>query len=345
MKILSLNVNGLSSKLDNGLLDIHLAGADIICLTETKTDFPDLKDTVLANCKCYSMQKLSRNHKYGGIHGICIIFSDVIYNNSDLVADTRSESTLWLRINKEILGFEFVLGAIYLPCEGSVHFNDDIFDKLADDLIMISSDLNVPVCLIGDVNARTGKLDDLLDIEKEVSELTGLSHCDSVTASRASLAEAGFTTDRYNKDSSVNNNGKQLIVLCQALDLKIVNGRFGSDRGVGDFTCYNNKGGCSVIDYTIVSPVLFKNIRQFSVDQFDPCLSDVHCPIVIQLESSQSLPCTEAHAQDPDLEGQAVECISFKWSDIKATGFAGSLAVADTDALNLVFESLVVNTS
>ena len=82
---------------------------------------------------------------------------------------------------------------------------------------------------------------------QEVSELTGLSHCESVTASRASLAEAGFTTDRYNKDSSVNNNGKQLIVLCQALDLKIVNGRFGSDRGVGDFTCYNSKVGCSVM--------------------------------------------------------------------------------------------------
>ena len=110
--MLSLNLQGLSSKLDNGLLDIHLAGADLICLTETKTDFPDLKDTVLANCKCYSMQKLSRNHKYGGIHGICIILSDVIYNNSDLVANTRSESTLWIRISREILCFEFVLGAI-----------------------------------------------------------------------------------------------------------------------------------------------------------------------------------------------------------------------------------------
>ena len=39
----------------------------------------------------------------------------------------------------------------------------------------------------------------------------------------------------------------KLIDLCQEFGLRIVNGRFGDDKHIGNFTCYNNSG-CSVVD-------------------------------------------------------------------------------------------------
>ena len=58
-------------------------------------------------------------------------------------------------------------------------------------------------------------------------------------------------------DSTINNDGRQLIGICQSFDLKIVNGRFGSDKGVGSFTFYNKNGGESVVDNVIASVGLF----------------------------------------------------------------------------------------
>ena len=49
-----------------------------------------------------------------------------------------------------------------------------IFSDIAQDLITLKSDFDIPVCLIGDFNAWTGLLDDFLHIENEISNLTGL---------------------------------------------------------------------------------------------------------------------------------------------------------------------------
>ena len=63
-------------------------------------------------------------------------------------------------LDKDVTGFELILGAVYLPCEGSIYHHHDIFSDIAQDLITVKSDFNIPVCLIGDFNSRTGLLDD-----------------------------------------------------------------------------------------------------------------------------------------------------------------------------------------
>ena len=40
---------------------------------------------------------------------------------------------------------------------------------------------------------------------------------------------------RSNLDKLVNNNGRQLIELCKTANLKFLNGRFGSDKSIGQF--------------------------------------------------------------------------------------------------------------
>ena len=45
-----------------------------------------------------------------------------------------------------------------------------------------------------------------------------------------------MSEERYNKDTTLNNNGQLLIDFCKVSNMKILNGRLGSDKGVGDFT-------------------------------------------------------------------------------------------------------------
>ena len=47
------------------------------------------------------------------------------------------------------------------------------------------------------------------------------------------LESFGIPANRTNMDKITNTNGNSLIDLCQCLDLKIVNGRCGSDKGIG----------------------------------------------------------------------------------------------------------------
>ena len=53
LKCVSLNVSGLQSKLRLGILDHYLEKFDIIGLTETNTDSPELSNTRLSNFACY----------------------------------------------------------------------------------------------------------------------------------------------------------------------------------------------------------------------------------------------------------------------------------------------------
>ena len=60
---------------------------------------------------------------------------------------------------------------------------------------------------------------------------------DDLFKSKHNLESQNIMTDRVSQDQCVNKNGVCLIELCRPFDLKIVNGRFGSDKGTGAFTC------------------------------------------------------------------------------------------------------------
>ena len=66
----SLNVCGLQNNLNLGTLDQFLVNYDLVFLSETNTDSPDLTDTLLNKYLCLSKQKINVNQKFkfGGIH-------------------------------------------------------------------------------------------------------------------------------------------------------------------------------------------------------------------------------------------------------------------------------------
>ena len=157
---------------------------------------------------------------------------------------------------------------------------------------------------------------------------------------RSSLSELGFITDRFNNDLMTNSNGLHLIDMCKSFDLSIVNGMFGDDKEIGDYTCYNKNGGRSTVDYAIVSNNIFENMLNFNVDTFDNnCLSDVHCPITLSLHAvnTNHIPNNVQPHDDEvtDSEGAPVINMSFKWSLDKATEFKRNISVSDVDTLKL----------
>ena len=126
---------------------------------------------------------------------------------------------------------------------------------------------------MGDFNSRTGVAPDFEQMpENECSifeESPSIFYFDTLNI-----------TNRVNKDKCLNHNGKKLIELCKISDLKIVNGRIGTEKSFGNYTCHTTKGQ-STIDYVVMSMELFPKTMDFYIDTLDSCMSDVHCPVCL----------------------------------------------------------------
>ena len=155
----------------------------------------------------------------------------------------------------------------------------------------INSKYDLPVMLIGDFNSRTGTINDILLIENtdNVLDPSNFIYPDIINT----LKRLNLPIHRSNKDTKINNNGKQLIELCKCLEMCIVNGRLGSDKNIGDTTCND----VSTIDYVICTPDLLPSLTDFTVHNFCSLLSDKHRPISVSLEMTKSLPETNTTPQ------------------------------------------------
>ena len=68
----------------------------------------------------------------------------------------------------------------------------------------------------------------------------------------------------------MNNYGKRLLEVCKSFNLSIANGRLGRDKSLDKKPCK----GSSVIDYVILSPLLFIAVKDFEILPFEPLVSD-----------------------------------------------------------------------
>ena len=106
--------------------------------------------------------------------------------------------------------------------------------------------------LCGDLNARTACRLDYVDNDE----------CSNVPLPED--YEPDMSLPRFSKDLVINKNGTNLLELCKASGLRIVNGRTDNDAGVGEFT-YTNTNGRSVVDYLLCSEDMFSCITSFEV--------------------------------------------------------------------------------
>ncbi|KAJ8024120.1 hypothetical protein HOLleu_36756 [Holothuria leucospilota] len=214
-----------------------------------------------------------------------------------------------------------------------------MFDDIANDCVSHKSLYNdALICLVGDFNARTGTICDFLDSEE--TSLDGFDFvplCNEVN-SRDELDLLDICTLRYNQDECINNNGRKLIELCKNLDLHIVNGRIGENKGIGARTC----DAKSAIDYAVASAELLPYLTNFIVDPFDRFLSDKHAPIILEIQGIErskvdnltSKGDTMATA-DSEEEGNKV----INWNDTKKNDFLAALNVNDMERISLAIDS------
>ena len=274
LKILSLNVCGLVSKLHNPDFVEFLSLYDIICLTETKIDKID--DVVLEGYEL--LPPICRSQCKVRSGGICVFVRNdrCKYVHVSEPVTCHSQCILWFDIDDKLLPNKTLFGTVYIPPEGSNYSNIDMFAEIESRLL----DFDGPICLLGDFNAHTGNLDDYINVDNDILDALNIHDDDQMVMNKLHiLNECGVPFKRLSQDTHrVDNYGHKLLNLCKSVDLFIVNGRIGHDQNIGHTTCNN-----SVIDYAIVSPELFRSVFDFNVLPFDPVLSDVHNPLCLSL--------------------------------------------------------------
>ena len=126
----------------------------------------------------------------------------------------------------------------------------DYFELLEADIAKYQNLGKVFVC--GDINARTGCEPDYILFDHYIEAGLNIN------------IESTDIPPRENKDHVIDSYGKRLIVLCKTTNQLIANGRLGSDKGIGEFTFYGQKG-CSAVDYLLLSLLDFETISHFNV--------------------------------------------------------------------------------
>ena len=288
---------GLVSKIKFGILHDFLKSIDFACLVETKTNFVSADD--FPNFEVFTVEP-SKKQRFHGIHGICVLVRKKYSDYVSIVKGGECSNILWLNIGEQVLGTTTMLGTCYFPHEGSVHFEDELYDEVIQDMINLSTEADPSFILLGDFNARTGTLQDILDQEDPF-----ISH----EPVKDSLESLNIETRRFNTDLKTNNNGRKLINFCKMSNLVIANGRFGQDKGVGALTC-TTATGSSTVDYILASPDLLPQVTNLTVDDLDRGLSDAHSPVTIELK-----PHTQTHVTH-ETESVYSQSIGKKPSDL-----------------------------
>lgn len=116
-----------------------------------------------------------------------------------------------------------------------------------------------------------------------------------------------------------NNYGKLLLQLCKNFNLFIVNGRFGTDKGIGAYTCKHG----SVVDYCIASRHLLPHVLDFAIDSFDSIFSDVHSCLTITIaKRTQHCTTNTENYEYSREESQSFDPRTlFKWDQTKVGEF------------------------
>lgn len=131
--------------------------------------------------------------------------------------------------------------------------------------------------MMGDLNARTGTSSEYVEFSLDSVATDQYGIDDDVISylnNAQELRNYGIQGERNSQDKTRNNFGNVLLQICRNNNLYICNGRLNSEN-TSAYTCI--KG--SVIDYLIANINSILLVNKFTVHEFSPLLSDVHCAL------------------------------------------------------------------
>ena len=110
--------------------------------------------------------------------------------------------------------------------------------------------------------------------------------------------------------SKPNDYGMQLLDLCKSANLIILNGRVGSDKGVGEYTRMETTGN-SVVDYVITTTNAYSLIDNFKIHSKLP--DSDHRPIEFSLKCNSDMRKNGVNIQDQQCEANGVWVDQYKY--------------------------------
>ena len=249
IKIFAWNIHGIGNKLETEVIDL-LSAYCIIFISETwrklnpanpkeksrdqeileKLDFKTTElcreDSVLA--RYYKKYHILVLGKPGRGHGdLLVAIRNKIFDKLEVLENHSNSEIVWIRLKKEFISFEGEIVYLCLPylapvgskwaAKQSVDLNartDVLNDYLSEDEVLTNEWLNS------------------LNFDQEYNTLNQLK-----LPKRSSQDKGGLS-----------GHGKEILELCKAINLKIVNGKAFQDKNIGKFTFHESRGS-SVVDY------------------------------------------------------------------------------------------------
>ena len=217
---------------------------------------------------------------------------------------------LWIKLSGDKLGWDndiFVCLCNVIPRSSSRQdlVETHAFDRISNDIanFHVRYGDKFSCLIVGDMNSRTGESKDYVENDNTgyVPVPDDYTEDDDVPHRTSCDKKA---PDEY---------GHKLIDLCKTCSLRIVNGRVGSDKGVGNYTSINKRGQ-SVVDYVLCESNIFKLLNDFAVNEI--CEWSDHCKL------SFSLKIKYESNTSADKIGKTHK---FKWNSTKREDFLTSL--------------------
>lgn len=282
LSISAWNVHGIFEKfngnrmckLDNSQF-IEQLTSDIVFLSETHACTNDILQ--IEGYKCYVNCRSDQPSRLRG--GLAVFIKLNIAKGVKLV-NRPLEDMMWIKLDKCFFGLEkdLYICSLYISPSNSTYtirtgMDKRIFDQLEQDIVQYSNQGDTMI--IGDLNAHINS-DELDYIENEMNDI--LDDC----LPENYIADNVYTKRNTEIAQSTNNYGNQILDLCTAGQLRILNGRTLGDSA-GRVTFYNFIGS-SIDDYCICSASLLKSVANFTVGPYHPSLSD-HCMVTVRLNA------------------------------------------------------------
>ena len=148
--------------------------------------------------------------------------------------ETNSDGFIWVKLCKD---FSVCLCFAYIPPHDSVYFKSQetgFFESLEAGIREYSSLGKIGI--IGDLNTRCGNRSDIIQNSKDFEQYLHVIDANGVPNRSVLLPE------RVSINTVCSSSGIKLLDICHSTDLRIVNGRIGSDAGIGHFTYMSPAG-------------------------------------------------------------------------------------------------------
>ena len=173
LSCMALNVGGLRSKLDFPSFITFVKSYDIIVITESK--FSDTDSVQIDGFTPFYKNRSKFKRRSGGIlllvRNVLVPWVNIIENiqMKNKISDNQdryifvnydiSSRALFFTIDPHILGKKILFCGSYIEGDNSSYFNRQAYAELEENLVNINCE---HICLLGDLNSRSGNLDDVL---------------------------------------------------------------------------------------------------------------------------------------------------------------------------------------